>query len=244
MIRFACPTCGNSLSAPDESAGKIGKCSCGQRVRVPIPPPSQTAVADVPPLLIPSPPAVLPSNLPTVSATSPLPISQTQGRFPRSPWAIVIGLALLAVLLHFMNCTWGTQPKAKGIPILRFREAIADEGAADRVKMFRNLCEEENQRCKELMKAREIERNNLRIDEYSELISFSLGLQDGYVQHLNEERARAEGVQGIWAREGTARDSAMMIGILIPVLLLLGASVLCFSSLSRRPKPPAIPEGS
>ncbi len=35
MIRFACPKCGRTLSAPDECAGLTGKCKCGQPVTIP-----------------------------------------------------------------------------------------------------------------------------------------------------------------------------------------------------------------
>ena len=35
MIRLSCPRCGGTFSAPEERAGKTGKCPCGERVRVP-----------------------------------------------------------------------------------------------------------------------------------------------------------------------------------------------------------------
>jgi len=35
MIRLACPTCGKKLAAPDEHAGRMGKCpGCGQPIRI------------------------------------------------------------------------------------------------------------------------------------------------------------------------------------------------------------------
>jgi hypothetical protein len=245
MIRFTCPTCGKNLSAPDESAGKIGKCSCGERGRVPVPPPSPMAVADVPPPLIPTRPALSPLNLPTINVSSPQPLPPSQGRVPFSPWAIsAAGLALLAALLHFMTCTWDTKPKTKGIPILRFREAVADEGAAQKAQMFKKLCAEQHQKVKQLRNFRSAEKNNARIDEYDAQIDSSLGLWNIYLKHLSDELALSERLQGIWAREGTARDSAMLIGILIPVLLLLGSLVLLFSSLARQPRPPTISVGS
>lgn len=53
MIRFSCPACGHAIMAPDEAAGKTGKCKCGGRVRVPSSPPS-IAVGE-PSLLNPAP---------------------------------------------------------------------------------------------------------------------------------------------------------------------------------------------
>src|SRR5712664_2058591 len=38
MIRFSCPRCKTVLQAPDGSAGKKCKCSCGQRLQIPAPP--------------------------------------------------------------------------------------------------------------------------------------------------------------------------------------------------------------
>ncbi len=39
MIRFACPTCNTTISAPDDKAGGKGPCpKCGQRVQIPEPP--------------------------------------------------------------------------------------------------------------------------------------------------------------------------------------------------------------
>lgn len=35
MIRIQCPTCGNSFSVPDEASGKVGKCRCGEQIRIP-----------------------------------------------------------------------------------------------------------------------------------------------------------------------------------------------------------------
>src|SRR5437016_5568666 len=35
MIRFSCPTCGKRLAVSDERAGRSGKCTCGELVRVP-----------------------------------------------------------------------------------------------------------------------------------------------------------------------------------------------------------------
>src|SRR5690349_20362028 len=37
MIAFACPECGKSLKAPDEAAGRDGRCSCGAAFAVPHP---------------------------------------------------------------------------------------------------------------------------------------------------------------------------------------------------------------
>jgi len=37
MIKFACPTCGNSLSAPDNKSGSLKSCpACAQMVQVPV----------------------------------------------------------------------------------------------------------------------------------------------------------------------------------------------------------------
>lgn len=44
MICFPCPSCGESLKVADEAAGKIGKCKCGERVRVPTPNPFEQAM--------------------------------------------------------------------------------------------------------------------------------------------------------------------------------------------------------
>jgi len=35
MIRFACPSCGMQLSAPEDCAGRVSTCRCGQQLRVP-----------------------------------------------------------------------------------------------------------------------------------------------------------------------------------------------------------------
>ncbi|MBY0522482.1 MAG: hypothetical protein K2R98_03755 [Gemmataceae bacterium] len=36
MIKFGCPTCGNSLSAPEHKSGSLSTCpACGQMVQVP-----------------------------------------------------------------------------------------------------------------------------------------------------------------------------------------------------------------
>jgi hypothetical protein len=35
MIRFHCPTCGQTIKALEGTAGKTGKCKCGELVRVP-----------------------------------------------------------------------------------------------------------------------------------------------------------------------------------------------------------------
>src|SRR5437899_485834 len=35
MIRFACPSCGFQLSAPNECAGRASRCKCGQPLMVP-----------------------------------------------------------------------------------------------------------------------------------------------------------------------------------------------------------------
>ncbi len=37
MIEFTCPACGKKHKAKDKAAGKSGKCSCGNRIKVPIP---------------------------------------------------------------------------------------------------------------------------------------------------------------------------------------------------------------
>jgi len=37
MIRFSCPTCNKKIKAAFEAAGKIGRCKCGERVRIPTP---------------------------------------------------------------------------------------------------------------------------------------------------------------------------------------------------------------
>ena len=51
-IPVSCPTCGKKLSAPDEMAGKAGKCTCGELLRIP-------GAAKVPsPVFIPATPAV------------------------------------------------------------------------------------------------------------------------------------------------------------------------------------------
>ncbi len=34
MIRMTCPSCGRTIQAPDEAAGRTGKCECGERVRI------------------------------------------------------------------------------------------------------------------------------------------------------------------------------------------------------------------
>ena len=44
MIRFPCPSCGEPIKAPDEAAGKAGKCKCGEVVRVPTPNPFEQAI--------------------------------------------------------------------------------------------------------------------------------------------------------------------------------------------------------
>jgi uncharacterized paraquat-inducible protein A len=37
MIKFACPTCGNSLSAPENKSGSLSSCpACAQMVQVPV----------------------------------------------------------------------------------------------------------------------------------------------------------------------------------------------------------------
>lgn len=37
MIKFACPTCGNSLSAPEHKSGSLSSCpACAQMVQVPV----------------------------------------------------------------------------------------------------------------------------------------------------------------------------------------------------------------
>jgi hypothetical protein len=37
MIKFACPTCGNSLSAPENKSGSLSTCpACAQMVQVPV----------------------------------------------------------------------------------------------------------------------------------------------------------------------------------------------------------------
>src|SRR5947207_14990867 len=46
MIRFDCPSCGHSIKAPDDAAGKTGKCKCGERVRIPAVNPFDQAMAE------------------------------------------------------------------------------------------------------------------------------------------------------------------------------------------------------
>lgn len=46
MIRFHCPSCGDSIKAPDDAAGKTGRCKCGELVRVPTPNPFEQALED------------------------------------------------------------------------------------------------------------------------------------------------------------------------------------------------------
>jgi hypothetical protein len=46
MIRFPCPTCGKTIKAPEEAAGKTGKCRCGGLVRVPTPNPFDQAMEE------------------------------------------------------------------------------------------------------------------------------------------------------------------------------------------------------
>jgi len=62
MIRFSCPTCGNAIKAPTEAAGKIGKCQCGARLRIPFPR-SASAIGDPPPPY----PVSAPSPVPALS---------------------------------------------------------------------------------------------------------------------------------------------------------------------------------
>ena len=35
MIRFPCPNCGTTIEVSDNTAGKTGKCQCGERIRIP-----------------------------------------------------------------------------------------------------------------------------------------------------------------------------------------------------------------
>lgn len=63
MIRFSCPVCGHAIKAPDDAAGKTGKCKCGEQVRVPSPQSSVTVKKPSSPRPIPAPrsdPAALP----------------------------------------------------------------------------------------------------------------------------------------------------------------------------------------
>ncbi len=48
MIRFACPRCAAVLSAPDDCAGRVSRCRCGQQVVVPHTP-SSHAQPQIPP---------------------------------------------------------------------------------------------------------------------------------------------------------------------------------------------------
>lgn len=49
MIEVDCPTCGKTLYVPEEKAGQIGKCPCGERLRIPGQPPVKQAAAVTPP---------------------------------------------------------------------------------------------------------------------------------------------------------------------------------------------------
>src|SRR5437762_9482302 len=52
MKPVRCPTCGNTLSVPDEASGKVAKCTCGELIRIP-----GEHVQAKPP--VPGPPATL-----------------------------------------------------------------------------------------------------------------------------------------------------------------------------------------
>lgn len=70
MIRFPCPLCGQSIKAPDDAVGKLGKCKCGELVRVPTPNPfEQDREVQDPPREVSAPPE-------TRLAPSPIPSSR------------------------------------------------------------------------------------------------------------------------------------------------------------------------
>ncbi len=66
MINFKCPVCGKGVTAPDSAAGKMGKCSCGERLRIPAAP--TPATAPVAPEVI----EVLPVSAPRRSRLLPM----------------------------------------------------------------------------------------------------------------------------------------------------------------------------
>src|SRR5262249_28545151 len=84
VIRCICPRCKSTLEVPERNAGKKGRCpSCGQRLRVPLPPPNKTLLA---PLAPPDPPGDPMNNSPSRPTTRPGPDSVDHtGTQPRGP---------------------------------------------------------------------------------------------------------------------------------------------------------------
>src|SRR5262249_3394762 len=100
MIRFACPSCGFSLSAPDDCAGRASRCrQCGRPVIVP----AQRLPARQP---VPAPapfsrprPAAAPRPA-TVPAPAPRPaVATSHSRIPGRLLAIGAGVAALLLLV-------------------------------------------------------------------------------------------------------------------------------------------------
>lgn len=105
MIRFSCPCCGHAIKAPDEAAGKTGKCKCGEPVRVPVPPkspgdatqPAVTPFAVLPPVKLPDPepnPVSIPAATP---AQTPAPTGK-----PGQTFATIV--TILIAVPFFLCC--------------------------------------------------------------------------------------------------------------------------------------------
>ena len=93
MIRFACPACSTPYEVPDANAGHKTNCPrCGQRLQVPIPPPSKTMLAplvahhpDAP--SVPAPPA----TAPMATWVLPTAVTPDQGEPPARIYAVSEG---------------------------------------------------------------------------------------------------------------------------------------------------------
>ena len=141
MLRFACPSCGNPVSAPVECAGRWTRCpKCGQPIHVPLPkPPSSSKMAKPPSSsgIVHKPAAKLPTPAPrTKRGPAPQPprdsvqAGKSSGRLRPAPQltyprrSLGARMAAFAVVVLAVFAAGGTA----GYVVFRYLGATADLG--------------------------------------------------------------------------------------------------------------------
>jgi hypothetical protein len=118
MIQVCCPTCGKTMSTPEENAGQIGSCPCGERIRIPGEAISKKP-ASAPPAPIPTP------------ATAPV-ASPVGGKPRKMLWIVlpVAGVACVAIGLAVFLVTRGSKSSsaAPKTPLEEFKVIVERVG--------------------------------------------------------------------------------------------------------------------
>jgi hypothetical protein len=154
-------------------------------------------------------------------------------------------LIMSALALHFAICNWGVRPRSAGTPLISIAIAIADAKSKAQydayVERFDTLSERFNTlrpKVDEAMNKYADGSSKGSSDRSSE--SDRKSILDGLMAEqtdltermsFNTERIKyyfplAHGYFGVWPRQKDNRDSALIVGILLPGIVLIASAVV------------------